>query len=83
MTARKNQTDDSVSLEEQFSRPLDDYFPKTVESASAAADVLSQLQTTLEMKQDDWSVRHAALQDAISKGRFIVLKTVTMASPGE
>jgi hypothetical protein len=66
MTARKNQTDDTASLEEQFSRPLDDYVAKTADSASAAADILSKLQATLESKQDDWSVRHAALQDAIS-----------------
>jgi hypothetical protein len=66
MTARKNQTEDFLVLQEQFSRPLDDYVPKTVDSASAAADVLSKLQATLETKQDDWSVRHIALQDALS-----------------
>ena len=62
---RASKAEDLQALERQFADPMKTFETKEIDSASDVEDVLSSIETRLNPKQEDWSVRYEALKDAM------------------
>lgn len=62
---RAGKTEDMHALEEQFTDPLMNFETKKIDSAADVDEILDSIETRLNPKQEDWSVRYDALKDAM------------------